>query len=120
MKRYGVPGTGHISKAIAPPSAAVGYFGKSGSRNWEPALLWLVIAVIALNTIRNGGQLPNGKQAAGWIGLAGVVVVGGAFVPGIVAAVLVGLLFVSALGTPGLAAAIAKVNTSISALGTAA
>lgn len=85
-----------LATAPVHPDRAVGYFAGSGKRNWEPALVWLLIAVIGLNVIRTG-TLPNGKQSVTWLGLSAGVVVLGAFVPEIVAVVLVGLLIAGAL-----------------------
>jgi hypothetical protein len=117
MKRYEIPGTGHVQNAIAPPTTAASYFGKSGTRNWEPALLWLVIAVVALNTIRTG-SLPSGQEAVTWVGLSAGVVVAGAFAPGIVAALLVGLLIAGALGASDkIGSLVDHVNANIAGLG---
>jgi hypothetical protein len=118
-KLYGIPGTGHISKAVAPPSAAVGYFGKSGTTDWEPALLWLGLAVVTLNVIRIG-RVPTGPEAVTWLGLSAGVVIAGAIVPEIVAVLLVGLLISGALGlSPQIASAIGTVNNRVSSLGKA-
>ena len=85
-------------KAALNPTAAPGYFTSGGSRNWEPALLWLLLAVIGLNTLRMG-KLPTGSQAVGWAVLTGGVVLAGAFAPELVALALVGLLVAGALNT---------------------
>ena len=100
-KRIGVPGSGHIRNALQPPAAAAGYFGKSGTTNWEPALLWLVIPVVVMNVWRSGGKLPDGPQAVTWLGLSAGVVVAGAILPEVVASLLVGLLFAGALNLLG-------------------
>jgi hypothetical protein len=84
------------AKAALNPTAAPGYFTGKGTRNWEPALLWLVIAVIALHSLRTG-RLPNGDEVATYAILGVVVVIGGAVAPGIIAIALVGLLVAGAL-----------------------
>ena len=85
----------HLGNA-AHVERAPGYFTSSGTKNWEPALVVLVIAVIALNTVRTG-HLPNGPESVTWLVLCGVVVLAGAFVPGVVAFALVALLIAGAL-----------------------
>ncbi|MGD0020497.1 MAG: hypothetical protein ABSD62_14740 [Candidatus Limnocylindrales bacterium] len=87
--------TPHLRKAVRPDKA-VSYFTNSGSTNWEPALLWLVLAVVAIVTIRRGA-LPNGAESVTWIGLAALVIAAGAFVPKAVAAILGALLIAGAL-----------------------
>ena len=87
----------HLTNALHIEQAP-GYFTSSegGTKNWEPALLVLVIGVIGLNTVR-AGHLPDGAQAVTWIVLCGLVVLAGAFVPGFVAVALIGLLIAGAL-----------------------
>jgi uncharacterized membrane protein YphA (DoxX/SURF4 family) len=87
--------TKHATHALRADKAPA-YFTSSGHRNWEPALLWLVVAVVGLNWLRTG-QTPSGQQAVTWAGLCAGVVVVGAFAPRLVALVLVGLLLASAL-----------------------
>jgi hypothetical protein len=107
-------GPGNVRKAVAPPTKAVSYFTSSGSTNWEPALLWLVIAVVALVSIRRGA-LPTGTETVTWFGLAAVVVALGAFVPKAVAAVLGALLVAGALNV--YAPLTAQINRATSAVG---
>jgi hypothetical protein len=102
----------HATNAIRVDKAP-GYFTHSGNRNWEPALLWLVILVVGLQWVRTG-RTPTGQEAVTWTALAGGVVVAGAFVPEIVALLLVGLLVAGSLNAAGpLTAAINKLTSSL-------
>ena len=84
------------AKRALNPTAAPAYFTTKGSRNWEPALLWLVVAVIALHSLRTG-RLPTGNEVATYAILGALVVIGGALAPGVIATALVGLLVAGSL-----------------------
>ncbi|HBV93722.1 MAG TPA: hypothetical protein VGE81_07665 [Candidatus Limnocylindrales bacterium] len=108
--------TSHLKNA-ANVTKAPGYYTSSGRRNWEPALLWTVIACVAIVTVRTG-KLPDGPQAITWVVLAAFVVGAGALAPVPITLALVALLLAGALNVNNkLTSAIDAFTGKISALG---
>jgi hypothetical protein len=108
-----------LPTAIHPingPKATVRYVANPSKTNAVPAILWLVIALIAVTTLRNKALPSPGTMGAIAIGTAVVVGIG-TFVPRFVEWFLIALIVVVALGAaPQITAFLSDVAVNFSRL----